>query len=80
MQNKNKKDVLLIKDILSSIESIYEFTNEITIEHFAKSSLIQSAVERKFEIIGEASHRVSTNCKEEFNNVNWRVLKAFRNF
>ena len=80
MKNENRKDVLLIKDMLLAIENIYEFTNNITIENFATNDLIQAAVERKFEIIGEAAGRVSASCKKEFHNVNWEVLRAFRNF
>ena len=33
MKNENRKDVLLIKDMLLAIENIYEFTNNITIEN-----------------------------------------------
>ena len=38
------------------------------------------AVERNFEIIGDAASRVSKTFKESNPNIEWRVLKDFRNF
>lgn len=40
----------------------------------------KEAVERNFEIIGEAVARISEPFKQVHNNVEWRILKDFRNF
>lgn len=40
----------------------------------------QHAVERNFEIIGEAASRVSSFYKDQHPEVEWRILKDFRNF
>lgn len=37
-------------------------------------------MERNFEIIGEASTRLSTNFKTLHPHIEWRIIKDFRNF
>jgi uncharacterized protein with HEPN domain len=41
-------------DIAHSIEQIHLFIGRLTLEEYLTNQLVQSAVERKFEIIGEA--------------------------
>ncbi len=45
-------------DIKQSIEEIETYLKDKTYEDFIQGSIIQSAVERKFEIIGEALNRI----------------------
>jgi len=48
-----------LADILGSIECIDEFTGEIKIyEQYESSKIMQAAVERHIEIIGEATKRI----------------------
>jgi uncharacterized protein with HEPN domain len=44
-------------DALEAIEAIERFIENCTLDHYLDNELIQSAVERKFEIIGEALKR-----------------------
>ena len=46
-------------DAFTAIESIERFIANCTLDHYLDNELIQSAVERKFEIIGEALKRAS---------------------
>jgi len=48
----------LLFDVLSASKSIQEFTRNLSKESFQSNELIQSACERKFEIIGEALNRL----------------------
>ena len=43
-----------LHDALEAIEAIQRFIENCTLDHYLENELIQSAVERKFEIIGEA--------------------------
>ncbi|MCG2712762.1 MAG: DUF86 domain-containing protein [Candidatus Omnitrophica bacterium] len=45
-------------DIQQAIEQIETFLKDKTCEHFTNESILQSAVERQFEIIGEALYRI----------------------
>ncbi len=48
-----------IQDALSACALIQEFTAGVNFEGFSKSALVKSAVERQFEIIGEALNKAS---------------------
>ncbi len=47
-------------DALEAIQSIELFIDGITYPMYLQQDMIQAAVERKFEIIGEALHRGRT--------------------
>ncbi len=47
-------------DVLESAKDIIEYTNGLEYPDFVKSGMVQAAVERKFQIIGEAlNHNLS---------------------
>lgn len=73
-----KDDRLYLTHIIESIERIAEYTQGG--EHaFLSTRMIQDAVIRNFEIIGEASGRVSVETMA-LANVPWPQMKSFRNF
>jgi len=61
-----KDDLAYIDHILLSISKIKEFTKNLSIEEFQKNELVQDAVIRNIEIIGEASKMVSSNLKTSY--------------
>jgi len=71
---------LLIEDIQISISRILEYTNNMSFEFYDHDSKTKDAVERNFEIIGEAASRLSEEFKMQFPEIEWRILKDFRNF
>lgn len=74
-----KADVVRVKHILKAIELVEKFTSDINYEEFYNSDLVQSAVIRQLEIIGEASANVSNELKLCSENIAWREIKGFRN-
>jgi uncharacterized protein with HEPN domain len=50
-----------LEDILDAAEAIEVFTAGLTFAEFEADDLIRSAVERKFEIIGEALKQAATS-------------------
>ncbi len=75
----NVNDKIRIEHILEAIQDIETFTLNCSRENFLKNRLIQSAVVRQFEIIGEASGFISEEIQFKYSNIPWRVIKNFRN-
>lgn len=48
-------------------------------DEFAKDSLLQDAVIRRLEIIGEASSRVSAETQANYPHLPWLAMKGTRN-
>lgn len=66
--------------MLECIINIQNYTRGIEFEDFIRNNEKQDAVERNFEILGEASTRISPEFKKQHNEVEWRKIKAMRNF
>jgi uncharacterized protein with HEPN domain len=49
----------LLLDVSLSCQEIIEFTDGKSFEDFHQDRMLQLAIEREFEIIGEALHRLS---------------------
>jgi uncharacterized protein with HEPN domain len=79
MPHDANRDILKVKDVLHAIKLIHSFTEKETLAAFIKSELLQSAVIRQFEIIGEAGSKISEQTQAAFPAVPWRSIKAFRN-
>ena len=74
-----RSDKLLLEDILEAIESILEYTANITIEEFMSNKKNKDAVVRNFEIIGEAANKLSTELKNQHPHIDWQGIIGFRN-
>jgi len=68
--------------ILRAIERIERYTAGMDEAMFAGSELVQDAVIRNIEIIGEASNNIQRGAPEfaaQYNEVPWQVMYAMRN-
>jgi len=73
-----KDDSIYIDHILLSINNILIYTKDISKEDFAKNTLIQDAVIRNFEIIGEATKKISPDFKKVNFEVPWKEMAGMR--
>ena len=73
------KDNAYLEDILLAAKAIGRFTAGISRESFKSNEEKYEAVNRKFEIIGEAAHRLSPGARENFSEVPWKLVSAMRN-
>lgn len=74
-----RSDLLLLEDILNSIRKIEIYIGSQSFEEFDTDEKTKDAVIRNFEIIGEASARISENLKASSDEIPWPKLKSFRN-
>ncbi|SEO06297.1 Uncharacterized conserved protein, contains HEPN domain [bacterium A37T11] len=71
---------LLLQDIEQAVKSILDYTYGYSFSDYEQDLKTRHAVERNFEIIGEAAARISTDFKNKYPEIEWRILKDFRNF
>ena len=74
----NKDDSVYIDHILGCIKKIYVYTSGIDFDAFNKNELLQDAVIRNIEIIGEASKKISTKLKQVNNEIPWKEIAGMR--
>jgi uncharacterized protein with HEPN domain len=73
------RDIQSIWDMVDSIVKIQTFTEKMSEEDYLNSELVQSAVERKLEILGEAARRLSTEFQSQYPEIDWRNTIGLRN-
>lgn len=73
------RDKSSLIDILNACESIAKFIGSKSKENFYENEMLQEAVIRKIEIIGEASNRISDDLKNNYSQLPWKKMKALRN-
>ena len=67
-----------IEDILTSINAIKEYTQDIDRSGLEKSRLKQSAIIREIEIIGEAVKNIPEQVKVKHEEIEWRKIAGMR--
>jgi len=73
-----KDDRAYLLHIIDSIDQILEYTDQLSILEFKESRMVQDAVIRNFEIIGEATKQVSNEIKKKFNEIRWKSMSGMR--
>ncbi len=72
-----KDDRLYLSNIKECIERIESYTLDGK-EAFMQTTIIQDAVIRNFEIIGEATKRLSSELRANYPDVPWQQVAGFR--
>lgn len=66
-------------DMLESSRQVLEFTRGMTLADYSENRLVQLAVERAIQIIGEAANRISPELRAAHAEIPWRKIVAQRN-
>jgi len=70
---------MYLEDILTAINRIAEYIDEIVFIDFKRDYKTVDAVIRNFEIIGEAAKNLPKDLKEKYPEVPWEEMYLLRN-
>ena len=67
-----------LNHIIEAIDRIKRFTGAMDFEAFSKDEVVQFAIIKNFEIIGEAAYHLTDEVREANPQVEWKKIMAFR--
>ena len=73
-----KSDLAYVDHILDCIRKINEYSKGLSLKEFKKNELVQDAIIRNIEIIGEASKKITPETKQTYYNVPWKEIAGMR--
>jgi len=68
-----------LHDILDCIQYILLYTRDIDVDGFLGNRMMQDAVVRRIEVIGEAVNRLPDSLKGLYPDIPWQDIKEMRN-
>jgi uncharacterized protein with HEPN domain len=74
-----KKDQVYLEHILEAITKIESFTKGISRFDFDRNVMIQDAIIRNIEIIGEATKKISNGFTQSHQEIPWSEMAGMRN-
>jgi uncharacterized protein with HEPN domain len=74
-----ERDTAHLWDMLRSARAVLQYTEGVALDRFADDRLLQRAVEREIEIIGEAASRITAAFRSTHAAIPWRTIIAQRN-
>jgi len=74
----SKSPRFFLEHILESIRLIEQYTENMTLEQFIEDPVIQDAVVRRLEIIGEAVKNLPQDLRDAHPTVPWRKIAGAR--
>jgi len=75
----SRSEKVYIQDIIESIDMIFKYVENRTELEFLNDFMLQDAVIRRFEIIGEVATKISEELKVKNPEIQWRLMKGMRN-
>ncbi len=75
---KSRKDGLFLNDIVECCQNIGGYLLDITEAEFKANRMLQDAVVRNIEIIGEASKNLSESLRDNNPQIEWRDVMRMR--
>lgn len=73
-----KDDLAYVDHILDCIRKINEYSTGLSIKEFESNELVQDAIIRNIEIIGEASKKISLDTKQTYYKIPWKEIAGMR--
>lgn len=73
-----KNPEILLGHIVESIEEIEKYKSHVTKETFVKMTMVQDAIIRRIEIIGEAVKKLPADFKKKYPSIQWAEIAGMR--
>lgn len=73
------RDYQSLLDIIQSIDLATDYLHNKTQADFQGDRILQDAIVRRIEIVGEAATRLSEQARNEMANIQWRQVIGMRN-
>ncbi len=73
-----KDNTIFLRHILDAICTIGEYLKDKSYEDFKSNRMLQDAVIRQIEIIGEATKNISLELREKYSDIPWRQISGMR--
>lgn len=74
-----RHDDALLLDMLTACRKLVRFTQGLTADSFQTNELVQSAVLREFQVLGDAARLISDATKDAHRSIPWRLIAGMRN-
>ena len=71
-------DLERINHMIESINKIFSYTDGVSYAEFYNNELLQDAVIKNFEIIGEAAYHITLELKERYESIEWSKIQRIR--
>lgn len=73
-----RDDRVYLSHIIDALQQIREYTANLDSDDFSSSRIVQDAVIRQFEIVGEATKNISEGFRTMHSGIPWKDLAGFR--
>ncbi|MFH1097089.1 MAG: DUF86 domain-containing protein [Candidatus Desantisbacteria bacterium] len=73
-----RRDFEFLSDIEEATERIGIYIDKMDYEEFLQDIKTQDAIVRNLEIIGEAVKNLSSELKENYNDIDWKKIAGMR--
>jgi len=74
----NKDDTVFLRHMLDAIDLIDDYLKDRSYEEFEENRMLQDAVIREIEVIGEAAKNLSAEFRNKYSEIPWRQIAGMR--
>ncbi len=67
-----------LKHIFDEIDFILKYTKDINFDSLTKNEVLERAIVRSLEIIGEAVKQIDEDFKKQYKDIDWKKIAGFR--
>ncbi len=75
---RKRDETLFLEDIVAFSIDVQEFVHGVSRERFLNNKMLQAALVRQIEVIGEAAKNISSETRARFPDVPWKDITGMR--